>query len=178
MEYTFRNSAHEEETTLVLDDYTFSFRKGERVEVISYASITSVRIIKSSDNVFKIHLSADGHGSIVIASQSLTKNGVRLDQSAGYVLFVRVLHHHLKDKSQAIFTSGGNSDRIWQWAAGSAVFSFCISIAGDYLGFSLINPFIQALIFAALTAIMIIVFSVRKLSRSYNPGNIPSQFLP
>ena len=178
MEYTFRSSVHEAETTVVLDDYTLRCRKGENEEVISYASITSVRINRLSKHVFKIHLSADGHRSIAISSQSLTENGKLVDHSTGYALFVRVLHRYLKDKSQAVFRSGGNTDRIWQWLALSAVFSFCLSMTADYLGFSFMNSYIQALIFAALTAVMITVFSTRKLPKSYDPSDIPIQFLP
>ena len=178
MEYTFRSSALEAETTVVLDDYTLRCRNGENEEVISYASITSVRINRLSKHVFKIYLSADGHRSMAIASQSLTENGMMVDHSTGYSLFVRVLHRYLKDKSQAVFRSGGNTDRVWQWIALSAVISFCISMAAGYLGFSLLNFYIQALIFVALTAVMITAFSIRKLPKSYDPSDIPIQFLP
>lgn len=178
MEYTFRSSAHETETTVVLDDYTLRCRKGENEEVISYACITSVIINRLPKHVFKIHLAADGHRSIAISSQSLTENGTLIDQSTGYSLFVRVLHRYLKDKGQAVFRSGGNTDRIWQWIALSAGFSFCISITAGYLGFSLMNSYIQALIFVALSAVMVIVFSIRKLPKAYDPTDIPIQFLP
>ena len=178
MEYTFRSSATEAETTVVLDDYTLRCRKGENEEVISYASITSVRINRLSKHVFKIHISADGHRSIAISSQSLSENGMMVDHSTGYALFVRVLHRYLKDKSQAVFRSGGNTDRVWQWIGLSAVISFCISMAAGYLGFSLMNAYMQALIFVALTTVMITAFSIRKLPKSYDPSDIPIQFLP
>lgn len=178
MEYIYRNSAQETETALVLGGYSFICRKGGKEEVISYASITDVRISKSPNHVFKIYLSADGYRPIVISSQSFAENGMPIDQSRGYALFVRVLHRYLNDKSQAAFTSGGNRERIWQWAVVSAVFSFCISMSAGYLGFSLMNSYIQALIFAALTTVMIIIFSIRKLPKSYDPSDIPIQFLP
>ena len=104
--YTFRSSALEAETTVVLDDYTLRCRNGENEEVISYASITSVRINRLSKHVYKIYLSADGHRSMAISSQSLTEKGMMVDHSTGYSLFVRVLHRYLKDKSQAVFRSG------------------------------------------------------------------------
>lgn len=178
MEYTFRRSAHEAETIVVLDEYTLRCRKGENEEVISYASITSVRVSRLSKHVFKIHLSADGHRPIAISNQSLTETGALVDQSTGYALFVRVLHRYLKDKSQAVFRSGGNTDRLWQRIALSIVFSFYISIVAGYLGFSLMNPYTQALIFATLSAVMIILFGIRKLPKSYDPSDIPLQFLP
>ena len=178
MEYTFRKATHQGEIALVLGDYSFIRRMGGKEEVISYASITDVRISKLSNHVFKIYLSADGHQPIVISSQSFEGNGMKIDQSAGYAMFVRVLHHYLKDKSQAAFTSGGNTARIWQLAVVSALFSFWISIAADYLVSSLMNPYIQALIFAALTATIIIVSNFKKLPKSYHPGDIPIQFLP
>jgi hypothetical protein len=48
----------------------------------------------------------------------------------------------------------------------------------NYLGFGLLNPYIQALLFSVVAAIIVIFFSVRKLPRNYHPGNIPLQFLP
>jgi len=48
----------------------------------------------------------------------------------------------------------------------------------DYLGFGLMNPYVQSLIFSAAAVILIFVFSIKKLPKSYNPSEIPLQFMP
>jgi hypothetical protein len=178
VQYSFRKNAGDPETSLLLDDYAITRSIGGAAEVISYASITSVRICRPLPHVYRVHLLADGHKPIVFSSHSVDQDGQPIDQSSGYALFVRVLHHHLKEKSNAVFTSGGNIDRVWQGALISAVLSFLISIIGGYFGYDIMNAYIQALVFAVLAAIMIIAFGVKKLPRHYNPGDIPLRFLP
>jgi hypothetical protein len=178
VKYSFRKSAGAPETTLLLDDYAITRSQGGTNEIISYASITSVRICRPALHVYRVYLVADGHKPVVIPSQSLDDGNKIMDQSAGYALFVRVLHHHLKEKSHAAFTSGGNIDRVWQGALISGVLSFLISIIAGYFGYDIMNAYIQALIFAFLAAIMIVAFGVKKLPRHYNPGDIPLRFLP
>jgi hypothetical protein len=177
VEYTFRNSPNDEPASVILRDYDFTFRRGKDVEVISYANIFAVRISKAAGKTFKMHLYPDDHSPVVISSFSF-ENGSQVDQSREYNMLVRVLHHHLKDKSKAVFSCGGNSDKIWQWAAISAVFSFVISIVADYLGFGLMNPYIQAAILFLMAIIMVVVLNARNLPKTYQPTDIPLQFLP
>jgi hypothetical protein len=178
LEYTFRNSAREELTTILLEEYSFILHKGRTKEVISYASIVAVRICKSANRRFKIWLTPDGHSPLVISSQSYTENGDLVDQWQGYSLFVRVLHHHLKDKSPAVFSSGGNMDRLGQWALFCAIGSFMISITADYVGFGLMNPYIQAVILAVLACMVLWIISANRVPKTYNPTEIPLQYLP
>jgi hypothetical protein len=178
VKYSFRKAAADPETTLQLDDYAITISRGGKDEVISYASITSVRICRPSLHVYRLHLQADGHKTVIIPSLSFEENRKTIDQSSGYALFVRVLHHYLKEKSHALFTSGGNIDRVWQGALISGVLSFLISIVAGYFGYDLMNAYIQALIFAGLAAIVIVAFGVKRLPRHYNPGDIPLRFLP
>ncbi len=160
-----------------LDDYSFIIRRGSREEVISYASIMTVRMDKSIDHTYKVHLCPDGHDPIVITSHSMSQ-GIGEDSGREYALFVRVLHHHLKEKSQAAFTSGGNFNRIWQWAVAMAAISLMISLGAEYGGFSLMNVYAQALILTTLTILMLFAFKVNKLPKTYSPTNIPLQYLP
>lgn len=160
-----------------LDDYSFILRHGSREEVISYASIVAVRIDRSIDHTYKLYLYPDGHETIVINSQSIGP-GITDDNGREYAMFVRVLHHHLKEKSQAVFTSGGNFSRIWQWAVAVAAISLVISLGAEYGGFSLMNAYAQALILTTLTIVMLFAFRVNKLPKSYSPTNIPLQYLP
>ncbi|MEJ0054225.1 MAG: hypothetical protein WDN75_00395 [Bacteroidota bacterium] len=178
VEYSFRNSANGETTSIVLRDYDFTFRKGKEVEVISYANIVAVRISRTSGKNFRMYLYPDDHSPLVIPAVSFSENGKPMDQSREYAMLVRVLHHHLKDKSKAVFSSGGNSDKIWQWAAVSAVFSFIISIIADYLGFGLMNVYIQASVLTLMAVTVVVALNARNLPKTYQPTDIPLQFLP
>ena len=164
--------------TLRLGDYGFILRKDGKEEVFSYASVLSVRITKSNNHVYTLYICADDHKPIVITSRSCDENGALIDQLAAYSLFVRVLHHHLKEKSRAVFTAGNSPDRIWQWAGISAFVSFIISIAASYGGFSLVNPYMLALILTTLMVVTIFLLSANKLPKTYKPTEIPLQFLP
>ena len=177
MEYSFRNSASGETISIVLRDFDFTFRRGKGAEVISYVNIFAVRISKISSKNFRIHLYPDDHDPIVIPSFSFS-DGKQISQSREYAMLVRVLHHHLKDKSRAVFSCGGNGDKIWQWAVVSAIFSFAISIIADYLGFSLMNVYVQSAILTLLAIIMVFALNAGNMPKTYQPTDIPLQFLP
>jgi hypothetical protein len=176
VEYSFRNSPNGEVLSILLEEYDFILQKGIEKESIAYANILSVRITRSG-KVYKIHICPDGHRPIVISSLSF-ENGKTVDQFREYALLVRVLHHHLRDKSKAVFSCGGNSEKLWQWIGLSAAFSFVISVIADYWGISLVNPYLQALILTALCGIVVIALNARNLPRNYTPTDIPLQFLP
>ncbi len=178
LEYSFKISIQGNLTVIHLDEYNLTLRIGNVKETIAYASITSVRINKSSDNTFRIYMDVDDHPVITVPSWSYSPLGKRENQSGAYLLFVRVLHHHLKDKSQANFKAGKNLNRMGQWALVSALTSVIISIIAEYLGLGFMNPYLQSLILSMLAMIVIFVFSLNKLPKTYSPSNIPLQFLP
>ncbi len=178
MKYAFRNSAKGEEVSVTLDDYGFTLREGSHEEKISYANIVAVRISKQPNHSYRVSLYPDASRTIVISSVSWGSDGKQLDQSREYTLFVRVLHHHLKDKSPAVFTSGGNASRIWKLAGISALLCFLVSVIIDYLGLGLINPYTQALILTGISFLIVVLFSIRNFPKTYRPTDIPLQFLP
>lgn len=177
MEYSFRASKRSEVTTVSLDDYRLILHKGSAEEIIPYASIVTVRVSKTKD-CYCTYLYPDAHKVVIIKSKSVSADGAVIDQSGGYALLIRVLHHHLKEKSQANFRSGNDPEQLWLWVGATAVFSFLVSIFLHYYGLRLINPYMQALLFSLLTGMIVIFISARKLPRNYHPGNIPLQFLP
>ena len=178
MEYTFKLSPQQAPTKINLGEYSLTLRKGDEEQKIAYANVISVRIDMAVHAAYKIHLDVDGYGHVIIPSWTFGRQGKKEYQSSAYSLFVRVLHHHLKDKSQAIFKSGKDASRIWLWAGIGAGLSWMISFVLNYLGFGLMNPYVQSLIFSAAAVILIFVFSIKKLPKTYNPSEIPLQFLP
>ena len=128
------------------------------------------------DHVYKVHLYPDGHRPIVVTSQSIAPG--KEEKSREYALFVRILHHHLKEKSQAVFTSGCNLHHIWQWAGVAGAVTLIISLGAEYGGINLMNAYALALIATALTSMTLFVFKVNNLPKTYAPTNIPLQYLP
>jgi hypothetical protein len=177
LEYSFRTSKRSEITTVSLDDYRLILRKGSTEEIIPYASIVTVRVSRTKD-FFCTYIYPDARKVVLVKSKSFSEDGSVIDQAGGYALLIRVLHHHLKEKSQATFRSGNDPEQLWLWVGATAVFSFLASIILHYFGLRLINPYMQALLFSVLTGMIVIFMSVRKLPRNYSPGSIPLQFLP
>lgn len=177
MEYSFKASRNSETSTILLDDYRLILRKGSAEKIIPYASIVAVRVSRTKD-CYCTYIYPDAHKTIVIKSKSFGEDGSVIDQAGGYSLLVRVLHHHLKQKRQAVFRSGNDPEWLWLSVGAAAVFSFLISIFLHYFGLRFINPYMQALLFSLLAGLVVIFISARKLPRNYHPGNIPLQFLP
>jgi len=161
-----------------LGDYDFSFRKGKSEEFIPYASIFSIRILKISARTYKMSISARDHKPIVINSLSYDTNGKEVDQSREYALLVRVLHHHLKDKSSSVFSCGGNREKIWFLALISVILSFTLSAAADYFGFRIMNPYAEACILSLFAIAVAMGLNAGNMPKTYEPSEIPLQFLP
>jgi hypothetical protein len=178
LKYAYRNSAKGNEISIALDDYGFTLCHHGHEQVISYASIVAVRIARLANNDYRLFLYPDDSPTVTISSLSRALDGQQIDQSREYTLFVRVLHHHLKDKSSAVFTSGGNAAKVWTIAAISAVSSLLLSVIADYLGFELWNPYLQAAVIASCAFFVAFAFSIRNLPKNYTPTDIPLQFLP
>ncbi|HWA35063.1 MAG TPA: hypothetical protein VG737_13070 [Cyclobacteriaceae bacterium] len=176
--YTFRKSPKSAEVSITLDDYGFLLREGDHQEKISYANIVAVRICRQPNHIYRVYLYPDESRAITISSLSWDSDGKQRDQSREYTLFVRVLHHHLKDKSPAVFTSGGNASKIWKLAGILAFLCFLASVIIDYLGFGLFNPYTQALVLALVCFLIVILSSIRNFPKTYTPTDIPLQFLP
>lgn len=163
--------------TVVLDDYRLILRKGSSEEIFPYASIVAVRISRSGEG-YATYIYPDDRKPVAIHSKSYSEEGTVIDQSGGYSLLVRVLHHHLKEKSQAVFRTGTHPGTIW-WVAGiAAMLSFVASICLHYYGFRILNPYLQTLLLSLMAGVIILVSSIRKLPRNYHPANIPIRFLP
>jgi hypothetical protein len=177
LEYSFRASRRSEITTVSLDDYRLILHKGSVKEIIPYASIVAIRVSRNKDYYYT-YIYPDAHQAVFIKSKSVSEDGSIIDQSGGYSLLIRVLHHHLKEKSQAVFRSGNDPERLWLSVGAATVFSFMVSIVLHYFGFRLINPYMQALLFSMFAGMIVIFISARNLPRNYHPGNIPLQFLP
>lgn len=178
MEYSFRKSANHNLTTIRLDEYGMTIQAAGKEQIISYAKVITIMINKGSEDLCKVTIYAEDHDPICLTNWSFSEEGKKENQSGAYALFVRVLHHHLKDKSKAVFKAGRNMERIWIWSALAVIIAFATSVTADYFGFSLLNPYIQTLILSALLLIIILIFSMSRMPKTYNPGNIPLQFLP
>ena len=165
-------------TVITLGDYGFTISKGKQDGSVAYANIHSVRISRSSGRLYRMHIYPDGQTPIVIGSLSYEKDENEIDHCREYSMLVRVLHHHLKDKSPAVFSCGGSSEKIWIWIIVSVMASFAITMVGRYLGLGLLNPYADALLLSLLFIAFVIVLNLGNIPKSYNPAEIPLHFLP
>lgn len=178
MEYTFKNSVSDKVYTVILNQYNFVIQCAEKEQTIPYANITSVRLSKTNSHNYKITVSSDSHAPVVITNKYYLPGGELEDRSRQYSTFVRVLHYHLKDKSHAVYTSGFSLNLLTIWVLISAFASFFTSFISEYLGVSLMNPFMQAGLLTGIIAISIIALNRGRLPKQYTPSDIPLQFIP
>jgi len=177
MEYTFRNSAREEACTVSLSEFSLTLKQGKELRVVPYANIVEVQIERKGSRLFRIRLYPDSGRPIEISNR-LYKGSAEADHSRTYATFVRVLHFHLKDKSNAGFISGKRSAQLGLEAMLVITFSFSISFVADYLGLSFINPFMQGAILSLCAGAFVLVANFNHWPRPYAPTNIPLDFLP
>jgi hypothetical protein len=178
LEYTFRNSAKEDAQTVRLNDYSLSVRSGQNTITIPYANITGVRLCKINSSMYKMTLQLEDHKSLIITNRYVVKGNHIEDQSRLYSTFVRVLHFHLKDKSKAVYSSGCNMDSVWKWGIAAVVFSFAISFATEFMGFKIMDAYLEATILTGVFALVIFLFHAGQLPKAYTSTDIPLNLLP
>jgi hypothetical protein len=178
VEYTFKNSSSEKVQTIILNQYNFNLQAAGKEIILPYANVHSVRLSKNNAKIFKITIYSESHRPIIITNKYYLPDGQWEDRSRQYTAFVRVLHYHLKDKSSTVYTSGFSLNLLTAWLLISAFTSFFVSFISEYLGISLMNPFVQALLLTAMITIFIVAVNRGRLPRTYPPEDIPFQFLP
>jgi hypothetical protein len=178
VEYTFKNSLTEKVQTVILNQGYLVVQTADKEETIAYSNIRTVRLSRANGNTYRITLLADNHSSISISNKYYLPGGACEDRSRQYAAFVRVLHYHLKEKSDAIYSSGFSLNLLFAWLLISAFASVFVSFISEYLGLSLLNPFVQATVLTMLLMFVIFLMNRRRLPRTYSPSEIPFQFLP
>lgn len=177
LEYTFKNTARDLSQTILLNDYNMTIRSGDHDTVVPYANITNVRLCKVSGDIFRMIISFDGK-ALLITNQFIADNGGTENRSRLYATFVRVLHFHLKDKSTALYKSGCSREKLWRSAIAAAAGSFILCFVSDFLGFRIINPYIDAAILSVAFISMLMVLQLGSLPKDYSATNIPLELLP
>jgi hypothetical protein len=177
LEYTFRNSDRDQVHTLLLNDYNMTVRSGQVEVVVPYANITNVRLCKVSGEIFRMIISYNDK-TLVVTNQFVAGTGETVNQSRLYTTFVRVLHFHLKDKSTAHYKSGCSREKLWRSAIVAAFTSFILCFVSDFLGFSIINPYVDAFVLSAFFIGVILLLQFGRLPKDYSATNIPFELLP
>jgi hypothetical protein len=137
-----------------------------------------VKLLRGSEKDFRMIVELNNGQSYVISNKLYNPDKKREDQSRAYSTFVRVLHFHLKDKSKAIFTSGNQPGKTAVQVVFSLILSFAISFATEFMGISLVNPFIQAAMIMAMMGIIILALNIGRWPKHYSPTEIPLELLP
>jgi hypothetical protein len=177
LEYRFKNTARDQAHTLLLNDYNLTVRSGNEETSIPYAHITTVRLCKVSDDLFRMRIFYN-EKTLIVTNQFVTDNGAIKNQSRLYATFVRVLHFHLKDKSKALYKSGCSSEKLWRSAIITAFASFILCFVANFFGFSIFNPYIDAIVLSALFIGVLLMMQIGRLPKDYSATNIPFELLP
>lgn len=177
MEYSFKNTARDQVHTILLNDYNLTVRSGSEETIVPYANITNVRLCKVSQEIFRMIISFNDK-TLVVTNQFVADNGGTENRSRLYSTFVRVLHFHLKDKSAALYKSGCSREKLWRSGIAAATGSFILCFVADFLGFSMINPYIDAAILSATFISLLLILQIGSLPKDYSATNIPFELLP
>lgn len=177
LEYSFKNTARDLVHTVLLNDYNMTVRSGNDVWVVPYANITNVRLCKVSGEVFRMIISYDGK-VLMVTNQFVADNGAIENRSRLYSTFVRVLHFHLKDKSTARYKSGCSREKLLRSTVFAAAFSFVLCFVADFLGFHVLNPYVDAGILSALCIGVLLMMQLGRLPKDYSATHIPFELLP
>lgn len=178
MEYTFRNSAGEAPTTLLLSDHGITVKQGKEEYSVPYIGIHQVNLDKVKDKVYRTVVAVEGRRPLVITNRYQVDQRTVEDRSRAYSTFIRVLHYHLKDKSKALYASGSDASRLWTQVIVAAAIAFVVSFTAEFMGFSLLNPFFQGAILAAAMGLAVLARFISHWPRKYEPTEIPLRFLP
>jgi len=178
VEYTYRASLAEMPTTICLAEYNLTVKKGKQETVIPYAGINEVVLNKRTGKLFRIQLLTEGGRPIVITNTYCTTSKDVEDRSRAYSTFVRVLHFHLKDKSKANFSSGNSTRSIWTQVVVTAAIGLLVSITLGYLGFGLISPVADGVVFSVAFGAIVVALRLGRFPKTYTPTDIPLEFLP
>jgi len=177
VEYTFQNSPGERLQTILLSEYNVTVRSQGRESVFPYSSIIEVQL-QRGHGFYKTLLITNGGQSITVTNKSYSTERTVENNSRAYSTFIRILHFHLKDKSRAVFTSGERASKVGMWVIAALVISFAISFVADYLGWGLVNPYLQSAVLAVMMGILILAIYMGKWPKRYKPTDIPLEFLP
>lgn len=164
--------------TLLLNDYNLTVRSGRDEVIIPYANITNVRLCKVSAEMFRMVVSYTSGKTLIVTNQFVSDAGEVKNQSRLYVTFVRVLHFHLKDKSTALYTSGCSREKLWRSAVIATFVSFVLCFVADFLGFNIINPYVDACLLSVFFAGLLLMMQVGRLPKDYSATHIPFELLP
>jgi hypothetical protein len=146
-------------------------------KTVSYASILSIRLTKSN-GFFKTIVAIDGERPIEITNRFYRPDGSFEDRSHQYETFIRVLHFHLKEKSSAQFCTGCSWGKLILVGVGSIAMAVLLSIALYLFKINFIDLVTQSFLLATLFMSFLIAAFWPNFPKSYQPTNIPSQFLP
>ena len=177
MEYTYKVNAAKNPVTVILGEYSLTLHTEGRETLIPYANILSIQLKKSGKKFLTIIKPAD-LPEVQISNQYISSSNRHESGCAQYVLFVRVLHIHLKKKSMAYYVCGNSLQNILLISCLSVVIAFGLSYMADLVWLNPFNNNITALILSIINIGVIIVINWGHFPNVYKPENIPLQFLP
>ena len=175
MEYSFFKNSEAHKITL--NDYSFIYECNGEKQVFQYAQINRVRLRRpkpvDKENLFSCIIYLTDGPNIHLQSYS-TSHEVVTNQFNHYNQFIRVLHLHLKSKSEANFCYGMTYSNLILHALVASI-TVAVSYAVSYI----LRDY-AFIIYSIVPAV--VIFSTIKIITdkpgSYRPDIIPYHILP
>ncbi len=177
MEYVFKNSVSHKPCTISLSEFSMKVQSATEEKNISYASFLSIRLSKSN-GIFKTMIKIDGDKHIEITNRFYRLDGSFEDRTRQYEIFIRVIHFHLKEKSDAQFCTGCSWRKVFLSTTSSILAALSLSLLLHLLNINFIDLATQSFLFITLFLGFLFAALWPNLPKTYLPTHIPSQFLP
>jgi hypothetical protein len=177
VEYVFRNSVNHGPCTVSLGQFSLIIKEGDRERIVSYAGIRAVRLKRKGD-LFSVGIDCESGDPIKITNRYYHTAERYDDYSPAYASFVRILHHHLHDKSQAAFRCGVKSTNLLGLVFFLMITSFGIAFLLEFFELKITTFWGQSIGLFSLLLIGILVMLRDRFPQSYDPENIPLSYLP
>lgn len=181
MEYTFKNSAAEKEKRIFLHHTGIDLYHDGAKYTVPYSNINSIWLNKPGGLLnlgeFSCTININDQKPIYIADKNYDAYGFIKHQPNNYNSFIRVLHHHLQDKSNVKYKFGSKPlQYVLRLIIITAIVFTCFLPYGflDVNQYTLIIPILVAFTVGAFS----LKFLLNEYPKCYMPDSIPLNLLP
>lgn len=173
MEYQSKSTVKGNPLTIKLNESSIVLQANEIDEPLPYSMIYQVEISKKQGNNRSLTIITNNNRSYTISNRNESTEGLVHDNSAGYTMFVRVLHFHLRSKGKVKFACKKYFHiPLWQ----KILVPGLLLMVSYFFG----SPSSHLLLFAISLSTFPIMLILEKipLVNAYKPDEIPLDFFP
>lgn len=176
MEYTFSPSPQTAPYVLTLTDKNLVIALGKSTREVPYQDIRTVFLTRNRHEC-TVQLYTRAAVPVTICNYTITDEGTRQLQTNAFILFTRVLHHHLAAKGSAEFFVSNDYSNAWVTSGIVMSAAALLVLAFRYLNWEM--DYVTYLLIGTGTFMPILVaFWLCHFPKPYTANDIPLDFLP